>query len=325
MNVELLLALGVLLTSTFFFLAIFNKLFYKDQQMKKRVQQYIFEDEPNMPEPEKEKKVKMAVEFRLTKDKIRKSLQKQDKGQKIEMELHQAGIPIKPEEYVMFRWISVAFFAGLFHLIFGHFLFIFLGAVFGLMLPKFVLAHKKKKRINEFNDHLAEMISSVVSALKAGFSFPQALQNVRNESPSPVKEELEQALKEMQYGASVEEALNRMKERVPSEDLDLMIQAIVIQRQVGGNLAVVLEKIVHTIRERIKIQGQIKTLTAQGKMSGVVVGLLPLALMGMLYFMNQEYMMVLFEDPIGVALLIVASISMVIGFIFIRKVTSIEV
>ncbi|GEL77981.1 type II secretion system F family protein [Tenuibacillus multivorans] len=324
MNLEYVMLAGVLLTSTLLFLAIFHRLFYKDQKMKERVQQYIFEEQPEQP-PEKDEKVKMAVEFRMTKERIRKRLQKQDKGQKIEMELHQAGIPIKPEEYVMFKWISIAFFAGLFYLIFDHFLLLFIGAIFGMMIPRFVVARKKKQRINQFNDHLAEMISSIVSALRAGFSFPQAMQNVRNESPSPVKEELEQLLKEMQYGATVEESLNRMKERVPSDDLDLMIQAIVIQRQVGGNLAVVLEKIVHTIRERIKIQGQIKTLTAQGKMSGVVVGLLPFGLAGMLYVMNPEYMGVLFTHPVGVVLIIIASISMVIGFIFIQKITSIEV
>ncbi|TFB19644.1 type II secretion system protein [Filobacillus milosensis] len=232
---------------------------------------------------------------------------------------------MKPEEYVMFRWISIAFFAGLFKLIFGHILFLVVGAIFGLMLPRMIVARKKKQRINQFNDHLAEMISSIVSALRAGFSFPQAMQNVRNESPSPVKEELDQLLKEMQYGASVEDSLNRMKDRVPSDDLDLMIQAIVIQRQVGGNLAVVLEKIVHTIRERIKIHGQIKTLTAQGRMSGAVVGLLPLGLMTMLYAINPEYILVLFSNPIGIVLLIVACISMVIGFVLIRKITSIEV
>lgn len=324
MNLDVFVWLGVLLTSTLFFLALFKQLFYKDRRMKERVHQFIYEDEPAPPEEQK-KKVKLAVEFRLTKNKIRKSLQKQDKAQKIELELQQAGIPIKPEEFVMFRWISIAFFAGLFKLIFGHVLFILVGAIFGLMVPKFVINYKKRQRINQFNDHLAEMISSIVSALRAGFSFPQAIQNVRNESPSPVKEELEQLIKEMQYGSSVEEALNRMKERVPSDDLDLMIQAIVIQRQVGGNLAVVLEKIVHTIRERIKIQGQIKTLTAQGKMSGLVVGLLPIGLAGMLFLINPEYISVLFTHPVGIGLMIVAGFSMILGFVFIQKVTSIEV
>ncbi len=292
--------------------------------MKERMKQYLYDEEPAPPDEHK-KKVKMAVNFNLTKSKIRKRLQKQDRTQKLELELKQAGIPIKPEELIMFKWISVAFFAGLFKLIFGHVVFILVGAIFGVMLPKFVLNYKKKKRISQFNDHLAEMISAIVSALRAGFSFPQAIQNVRNESPSPVKEELEQLIKEMQYGSSVEEALNRMKERVPSEDLDLMIQAIVIQRQVGGNLAVVLEKIVFTIRERIKIQGQIKTLTAQGKMSGVVVGLLPIGLAGMLFLINPEYITVLFTHPVGIGLLVVAGISMVIGFVLIQKVTSIEV
>ena len=145
------------------------------------------------------------------------------------------------------------------------------------------------------------------------------------ESPSPAKEELEIVLQEMQYGATVEESLNRMKERMPSNDLDLMIQAILIQRQVGGNLAVVLEKIVHTIRERIKIQGQIKTLTAQGKLSGMVVALLPVGLSGMLFLVNPSYILTLFTNPIGLGLLAVGGMSMILGFFFIMKITNIEV
>ncbi|MDQ0351308.1 tight adherence protein B [Alkalibacillus filiformis] len=312
------------LTVTLFILALFSKVLLRNDQMKKRVNQYLFEEE-NMDKGERNKQRKMMVEFRLTKEKIRKSLKKKDKGSKLEMDLHQAGIPLKPEEFIMFKWISILLTGGIAYLIFNHFIFLIIGFIVGRSIPNVVVSYKKKKRIKLFNDHLAEMISSIVSALKAGFSFPQALQNVRNESPYPVKEELDLLLKEMQYGTSLEESLNRLKERVPSDDLDLMIQAIVIQRQVGGNLAVVLEQIVFTIRERVKIQGQIQTLTAQGRMSGLVVGLLPVILMGMLYVVNPSYMTVMFIEPIGVILLILAAISATIGFLLVRRITSIEV
>ena len=319
---ELLLIL-VLITSTLFFLALFKTIFQRKKDEIDRIEKLFNEEVESTPVDEK--KVRTWVNFRLAKGQIRKTLKRRNKGEKIEMELKQAGILLKPEEFVMFRWISIALGAGISYLIFDHLVFLFIGALIGVIIPKFIVSRKKKQRIQSFNDNLAEMISSIISALKAGFSFPQALQNVRNESPSPVKEELEELLKEMQYGASVEEALNRMKERVPSDDLDLMIQAIVIQRQVGGNLAVVLEKIVHTIRERIKIQGQIKTLTAQGRLSGAVVGILPLGLGAMLYLINREYIMVLFSHPVGIFLIIIAGISMILGFIFIRNITSIEV
>ncbi|GEN44401.1 type II secretion system F family protein [Alkalibacillus haloalkaliphilus] len=323
--IDALLFGSFFLTVTLLIMALFSKVLLRNDQMKKRVNQYLFEEEESTNKGEREKQRKVLVEFRLTKERIRKSLKKKDKGAKLAMDLHQAGIPLKPEEFIMFKWISILLTGGIAYLIFNHVLFLIIGLVVGRNIPKVVVSYKKKKRIKQFNDHLAEMISSIVSALKAGFSFPQALQNVRNESPYPVKDELELMLREMQYGTSLEESLNRLKERVPSDDLDLMIQAIVIQRQVGGNLAVVLEQIVFTIRERVKIQGQIQTLTAQGRMSGLVVGLLPVILMGMLYVVNPDYMTVMFIEPIGVILLILAAISATIGFLLVRRITSIEV
>ncbi len=312
----------LLVTSTLFFLALLVKVFYQKQQMNKRLQHFIHSENN---EPKSEKEMRRIVDLTTAKEKVRKRLKAKDKNKSIEIMLQRAGIPLKSEEYVMFQWISVVFFALLFYLFKPAILLFMFGAIFGFVIPKVIVRSKQKKRLQQFNNYLPEMISTVVNALRAGFSFFQALRNVMEESPSPVKEELAIVLQEMQYGATVEESLNRMKERMPSNDLDLMIQAILIQRQVGGNLAVVLEKIVHTIRERIKIQGQIKTLTAQGKMSGMVIALLPLGLAGMLFIVNPPYMLVLFTNPIGLMLLAVGAVSMMIGFFFIMKITTIEV
>jgi tight adherence protein B len=169
------------------------------------------------------------------------------------------------------------------------------------------------------------MISTVVGSLRAGFSFPQALKTVTEEADSPIKEEMEFVLKEMQYGNSLEDSLNSLRGRMPSEDLDLMIQAILIQRQVGGNLATVLDKIVETIRDRIKIQRQIKTLTAQGRLSGIVIAVMSFVLTLVLYLIEPTYIGTLFIHPIGIALVIAAVISGIIGFIMIKKITTIEV
>jgi tight adherence protein B len=129
----------------------------------------------------------------------------------------------------------------------------------------------------------------------------------------------------MQYGTSMEDALNEWKERMPSEDLDLMIQAILIQRQIGGNLAVVLETIIQTIRDRIRIQRQVTTLTAQGRLSGMVVGLLPFVLGLILYFIEPNYIGSLFHNSIGLMMVGAGLISGAIGFVFVRKLTTIEV
>jgi tight adherence protein B len=312
----------VLVTSTLFFFALLVRIFQKRKLMENRIHEFIYQREEVGP---KDKKIQRIVDLTPAKERVRKQLKSRNKGVAIEMRLQQAGVPLKPEEYVMFQWISFAFFAGFFYLLKDSIIVLIFGAVFGIMLPKLILKSRKKKRLQQFNVYLPEMITTLVNALRAGFSFLQALKNAAEEAPSPIKEELEITLREMQFGVSVEESLNRLHERMPSDDLDLMIQAILIQRQVGGNLAVVLEKNVHTIRERIKIQGQIKTLTAQGKMSGTVVALLPLGLSGMLSLVNPGYMTPLFTNPIGIALLCIAAISMLIGFLLITKITTIEV
>jgi tight adherence protein B len=312
----------VLVTSTLFFFALLVRIFQKRKLMENRIHEFIYQQEEVKP---KDKKIQRIVDLTPAKERVRKQLKSRNKGVAIEMRLQQAGVPLKPEEYVMFQWISFAFFAGFFYLLKDSIIVLIFGAVFGIMLPKLILKSRKKKRLQQFNVYLPEMITTLVNALRAGFSFLQALKNAAEEAPSPVKEELEITLREMQFGVSVEDSLNRLYERMPSDDLDLMIQAILIQRQVGGNLAVVLEKNVHTIRERIKIQGQIKTLTAQGKMSGTVVALLPLGLSGMLSIVNPGYMTPLFTTPIGIALLCIAGVSMLIGFLLITKITTIEV
>ena len=194
-----------------------------------------------------------------------------------------------------------------------------------LSFSKMVLRKKEKERIDRFNEGLTDMITTIIGSLRAGFSFPQALKTVVDEAVPPIKDEMGSVLKEMQYGSSIEDSLNNLKERMPSDDLDLMIQAIVIQRQVGGNLATVLEKIVETIRDRTKIQRQIRTLTAQGRLSGIVVGLLPVILGLLIYFIQPDYIATLFHHPIGIILIAVGVVSGTIGFLLIKKITTIEV
>ncbi|RLL47154.1 type II secretion system protein [Oceanobacillus piezotolerans] len=232
---------------------------------------------------------------------------------------------MKPEEFIAFRWLSALFTGGLFHLINGNLIILIVGFLIGYQLPALWLTTKEKKRIKEFNNGLPGMITSMVGSLRAGFSLPQSLQMVADESYSPIKEEVELVLKKMRYGTSLEDALLEWKERIPSEDLELMVEAIVIQRQVGGNLAFLLDKIVETIRGRAKIQNQIKTLTAQGRLSGIIISLLPAVLGLIIYFMNPSYIGMLFTNPIGIGMLVAGVVGGIIGFIFIRKITTIEV
>jgi tight adherence protein B len=214
---------------------------------------------------------------------------------------------------------------GILYLLTGLRYFFIIGTLPGYLFPKWYLRKKEKERIDRFNEGLTDMITTIIGSLRAGFSFPQALKTVVEEAGQPIKDEMESVLKEMQYGSSIEDSLNNLKERMPSEDLDLMIQAIVIQRQVGGNLATVLEKIVETIRDRTKIHRQIRTLTAQGRLSGIVVGLLPVILGLLIYFIQPDYIATLFHHPIGIILIAAGVVSGTIGFLLIKKITTIEV
>ncbi|WP_078548212.1 type II secretion system F family protein [Litchfieldia alkalitelluris] len=319
---ELLIVCSFFCSAVLFFTFLLKVLHQKKEKVERRVKRYLEQSEPEILES---KKNKFTLQFRLAKENIRKRLQKKNKTAKLEIELSSAGLPLKPEEFVMFQWIAGSLGAGILYLVFNQVFLAPIGGIIGMCIPRTILKSKQKKRLQKFNEVLPEMISTIVGALRAGFSFPQALKSVMEEAESPLKEEIATVLREMQYGTSMEDSLNHLKERMPSEDLDLMIEAILIQRQVGGNLATILEKIVETIRDRIKIQGQIQTLTAQGRLSGIVIGLLPVFLGGALFLIEPSYIGTLFTHPIGIILVIIAIISCAIGFMFIRKLTTIEV
>ncbi|MFD1735262.1 type II secretion system F family protein [Bacillus salitolerans] len=312
----------VMFSSFLFFIAILQIIFLSNSRLEKRMKHYLSIQEKKLLD---RKKFNLLVQLQLTKQKIRKQVLSKDNNHRLQTEIDRAGLPLKPEEYVMFQWIITAFSGGLLLLISGNIVFLLIGGVLGFFAPKMYLKRLQKKRIVAFNESLADMITTVVGSLRAGFSFPQALKTVVEEAHSPIKEEMETVLREMQYGSSIDEALHALKERMPSEDLDLMIQAIVIQRQVGGNLATVLDKIVETIRDRTKIQRQIVTLTAQGRLSGIVIGLLPIILACILYLIEPNYIGTLFTNPIGLIMLGAGLVSGTIGFICIKKLTTIEV
>jgi tight adherence protein B len=244
---------------------------------------------------------------------------------KIEQLLRSSGVQMDIEEYIVLVIISVVFVGLVMSLLFGNFLLLIPGAVIGYMIPKIWINNKRKKRIKNFNDALSDMIMTIVGSLKAGYSFVQAMKTVSEECESPVKEEVIAFLKEMNYGITMEDALNNLKTRMPSNDLDLMIQAILIQRQVGGNLALILEIIVKTIRERNAIERHVQSLAAQGKLSGKVVGALPIALFSILSLINPGYMEPFTKNLIGKIALGFGAVMMIFGFIIINKLTKIEV
>ena len=176
-----------------------------------------------------------------------------------------------------------------------------------------------------FNSQLGDALILIANSLRTGYSFMQALDMVAQEMRPPISTEFGRAVKEMNLGVPVENALGNLAKRIDSEDLDLVLTSVLIQRQVGGNLSEVLDNIARTIRERVRIRGEIRTMTAQGRISGIIISLLPIALGLVIYTMNPGYVRVLFVHPIGQLMLGVAVVGQIIGVFVIRRIVDIEV
>ncbi len=206
------------------------------------------------------------------------------------------------------------------------------GALVGFLLPRFWLGRRKGGRLRAFDKQLPDTITLIANALRAGSSFLQAIELVVRESRPPVSTEFGRVIREVNLGLPFEQALENMVRRVRSDDLELMATAISIQHTVGGNLAEILDSIAYTIRERIRIKGEIRTLTAQQRLSGYVVGFLPMALAGFIFLAAPKFFDPMFFNPPGVLGLPAGVIimgfglfMMFIGFMLIRKIVDIEV
>jgi tight adherence protein B len=206
------------------------------------------------------------------------------------------------------------------------------GALIGAWFPRYWLGHRRAARLNAFNKQLPDTITLIANALRAGSSFLQAIEMVVREAQPPVTVEFGRVVREVNLGLAFDVALENMVRRVRSDDLELMATAITIQHQVGGNLAEILDSIAFTIRERVRIKGEIRTLTAQQRMSGYVVAFLPIGLVGVLFIIAPKFMEPMFMNPPGIMglpagliILIVAGISMFSGFMIIRSIVQIEV
>ncbi len=195
----------------------------------------------------------------------------------------------------------------------------------GLWAPFIWLKVRTNRRIKQFEVQLADALTMIANSLRSGYSLLQAMDIVAKEMPRPVSAEFGRVVQEAGFNVPLEDSLEALLKRVGSDDLDLLITAILIQRQVGGNLAEVLDRISLTIRERMRILGEVRTLTAQGRISGLIVSLLPVALCGVLTLMNREYMAPFFHHPLGKALLGVAVLMEVTGMLVVRKIVNIKV
>jgi tight adherence protein B len=265
-------------------------------------------------------------------------LERQDLATRLATDLARADLKMKPAEFLLFWGMSPIFFVFI-AFVLG---FIFPGfrnpvalvvvALLGLWAPRLYLNRRKAKRLNAFKDQLPDTITLLANSLRAGSSFLQGMELVTREARPPISEEFERVVREMQLGLALQPALDNLVRRVDSEDLELMVTAIQIQSQVGGNLATVLDAIAHTIRERIRIMGEIQTLTAMQRYSGYVITLLPVGLAGILFVISPTYISRMLDKPpeliglpMGVVFFLIGLVSMGIGYFFIRRVVDIKV
>ena len=269
---------------------------------------------------------------------LNKVVEGRDFGANLARELARADLRLKPSEY-LFIWAGSTVGVPIAMFIFGFFLpalgqplALLIGALIGFMLPRFWLNRRKGGRLNAFNKQLPDTITLIANALRAGSSFLQAIELVVRESRPPISTEFSRVIREVNLGLPFDQALENMVRRVRSDDLELMATAISIQHQVGGNLAEILDSISYTIRERIRIKGEIRTLTAQQRLSGYVVGFLPIGLAGFLFIAAPGFMDPMFANPpaiaglpAGVIILVFGGVMMFIGFMLIRRIVDIEV
>lgn len=240
-------------------------------------------------------------------------------------QLEKAGLTLTVREYLILR-IVVGVAIGLVFMMFtGLALLLLVGFPIGYMFPSFFVKFRIGGRMKKLDSQLIELLQMVSSSLRAGFGLQQALEASSEQVPDPLSTEIRRAMRDIAMGASVEQALQAMNTRVASPDFDIVITAILIQRQVGGNLAEILDNVAHTMRERERIKGEIATLTAQQKLTGIVIGGIPVGLAGVFFLINKDFIMLLFTEPMGRLMLLGAIVLEGLGAFCIKKIVNIEV
>jgi tight adherence protein B len=243
-------------------------------------------------------------------------------------DLARADLKLRPAEYIAVIVISIIVSGVIGFIISSSLIFAFIGMVVGAFLPRMYVKRQEKSRLKKFDNQLSDMLNLMVNGLRAGFSTLQAMEAVSRELPAPINEEFHRVVQEMQLGIMMEDALDHLLRRINSEDLDLVITAINVQREVGGNLAEILDSISFTIRERVRIKGEIQALTAQGRATAWVISAMPIALTALLFLINRSYIMQFFNPETrscGIPIIVLAAVMIITGFIATQKIVDIDI
>lgn len=250
-------------------------------------------------------------------------------GDRLARDLARADLKLKAGEYVIVVVLVglligfVGWYLGGENILLGV-----IGLLAGMMLPRFYVRRQQGQRLTRFNEQLADMLNLMVNGLRAGYSTMQAMEAISRELPAPISDEFRRVVQEMQLGISMERGLENLLRRIPSDDLELVVAAMNVQREVGGNLAEILDTISHTIRERVRIKGEIRVLTSQVMYSGRFLSMMPLFIFVALWILNRPYMMQFFNPEtriVGISMLVIGAIMIISGYFVMRKISNIEV
>lgn len=324
----------------FLFIGLFQMFSKEENLLQSRMQQFAaqqqeaqtqafqaqeFMDDRTMPEREKERDKKKSELLQN----IGKLITPSAMRERIQEQLSKADVPLKAVEFVAVSFILTLVFMSLGFFIFKNLIMGFLMAGLGFFLPNLWLKLQHAAKMKKFNDQLLDTLIMMSNGLKAGYSFPQAMEMVAKEGNPPASTEFQRTLRESALGLPMEEALINLNNRIGSPDLDLAITVVLIQRQIGGNLAEILDNISNVLRDRMKLKGQIQTLTAQGRLSGYLIAAMPFGLGVVLYLINPAYMMELFTFKMGAFkgwyMLVFGVMLQAVGFFAIMKITDIDI
>lgn len=239
-------------------------------------------------------------------------------------ELQAADVKMRPEEFSLIWLLVTVVPAGLVVLFSGSATIALVLFMIGLLIPLLLIKMKQKARVKKFDEQLSDALIIACSCLRSGLSFTQSMETISKDMSAPISTEFAQVLAEMNMGASMEESLERMNTRIKSNYLSLTISAVLIQKQTGGNLSQILDNISSSIKEKMKLKKELNSATASGKMTGLLMGSMPVILMILFYVVNPSFMEPLFKTSLGHVFLGIAAGLEILCFVLIKKIVTIK-
>ncbi len=266
-----------------------------------------------------------AISGSILADSLNRALARRGVGASLATQLARANLKFTVGEFLALTVILVIGLGAAAYILRRDFVITAIACLAGFFGPWIYVKLMRGQRLRAFDNQLSDTINLMVNGIRAGYSVMQAMEAVSEEMGPPISEEFGRVVREVQLGLNLEQSLDNMLRRITSDDLDMMITAIKVQREVGGNLAEVLDAISYTIRERVRIKGEIKALTSYGRGAGNLLSALPVILSVVIYLISPDFISQLFDDPCGWIMIGAAVAGIVVGYLVIRKIVDIEV